>query len=133
MIPSSRLKIHGVPNEHGEVVVYWMTAARRGQWNHALQHAIDLAKQHNLPLVVIECLALQHRWANDRISTFVLQGMVDNRTAFEGTGVTYIPYVETKRKEAAGLLKGGLTTLDLASLMTTRRTTQSMCSTLLCP
>ena len=26
MIPSSRLKIHGVPNEHGEVVVYWMTA-----------------------------------------------------------------------------------------------------------
>jgi len=108
MIPSSRLNIHGVPNDQGDVVVYWMTAARRAQWNHALQHAIDLAKQHNLPLVVIECLALQHRWANDRISTFVLQGMVDNRSAFEGTGVTYIPYVETKRKEASGLLKGWL-------------------------
>ena len=108
MIPSSRLKIHGVPNDAGEVVVYWMTAARRAQWNHALQHAVDLAKQHNVPLVVIESLALQHRWANDRISTFVLQGMVDNRAAFDGTAVTYIPYVETKRKQASGLLKGWL-------------------------
>ena len=84
VIPSSRLKIHGVPNDAGEVVVYWMTAARRAQWNHALQHAVDLAKQHNVPLVVIECLALQHRWANDRISTFVLQGMVDNRAPSMG-------------------------------------------------
>ena len=39
MIPSSRLKIHGVPNEHGEVVVYDDT--RDGSVNHA-QHAIDL-------------------------------------------------------------------------------------------
>ena len=108
MIPSSRVNIHGVPNQHGEVVVYWMTSARRSQWNHALEHAIDLAKQHAVPLVVIECLALQHRWANDRISTFVLQGMVDNRSAFSQSGVTYIPYVETKRKEASGLLKGWL-------------------------
>ena len=108
MIPSSRLQIHGVPNENGDVVVYWMTAARRAQWNHALEHAIGLADEHNLPLVVIECLALQHRWANDRISTFVLQGMVDNRSAFSGSNVTYIPYVETKRKEASGLLKGWL-------------------------
>ena len=41
-------------------------------------------------------------------STFVLQGMVDNRAAFDGTTVTYIPYVETKRKQASGLLKGWL-------------------------
>ena len=79
MIPSTRLQIHGVPNQEGDVVVYWMTAARRPHWNHALDHAIHLARDHNLPLVVIECLALQHRWANDRISTFVLQGMIDNR------------------------------------------------------
>ena len=108
MISSSRVQIHGVPNENGDFVVYWMTSARRAQWNHALQHAVDLATEHGLPLVVIECLALQHRWANDRISTFVLQGMVDNRTMFERSGVTYIPYVETKKREASGLLKGWL-------------------------
>ena len=47
MIPSSRVNIHGVPNQHGDVVVYWMTSARRSQWNHALQHAVDLA--NNIP------------------------------------------------------------------------------------
>ena len=105
MISSSRLNIHGTPNPEGQVIVYWMTAARRPYWNHALDHALNLANEHNLPLVVIECLALQHRWANDRISTFVLQGMADNRETFSNSGVTYVPYVETKRKEASNLLK----------------------------
>ena len=126
MIPNSRLQIHGVPNEHGDVVVYWMTAARRAQWNHALQHAVSLANEHQSPLVVIECLALQHRWANDRISTFVLQGMVDNRSAFSESPFTYIPYVETKRKEASGLLKGWLEHAGFALLTTTQPTIQSM-------
>ncbi|RJU96500.1 MAG: deoxyribodipyrimidine photolyase [Candidatus Poseidoniales archaeon] len=105
MIPSSRLNIHGAPNTDGEVIVYWMTAARRPYRNHALEHAVNLAREHGLPLVVIECLALHHRWANDRISTFVLQGMSDNRETFSTSGVTYVPYVETKRKEASTLLK----------------------------
>ena len=105
MIPSSRLNVHGAVNSSGNFIVYWMTSARRAHWNHALEHAIDLANQYQQPLVVIECLALNHRWANDRISTFVLQGMIDNRAAFAQTGVTYIPYVETRPKEASGLLE----------------------------
>jgi len=108
MIPASRLRVHGTVNEAGEYVLYWMTSARRPTWNHGLDHAIDLAREHDVPLVVIESLALQHKWANDRISTFVLQGMIDNREAFLGSYVTYIPYVETKQKEASGLLKGWL-------------------------
>ncbi len=108
MIASTRIQIHGATNPSGEYIVYWMTAARRPHWNHALEHSIELAKDHNLPLVVIESLALQHKWANDRISTFVLQGMLDNRDTFDRTGVTYIPYIETKRKEASGLLKAWL-------------------------
>jgi len=108
MIPASRLRVHGSLNPSGEYILYWMTAARRPTFNHGLDHAIDLAREHDVPLVVIECLALQHKWANDRISTFVLQGMIDNREAFLGSYVTYIPYVETKRKEASGLLKGWL-------------------------
>jgi len=114
MVASSRIQIHGTPNEDGRVVVYWMTSARRPKWNHALEHAIDLAREHDLPLVVIECLALRHRWANDRISTFVLQGMVDNRDAFESSGVSYIPYAETKTGEASGLLKGWLQVAKMA-------------------
>lgn len=108
MIPASRLQRFGTPNAAGSCVLYWMISSRRAHYNHALDHAINLAKTHDLPLVVIECLALNHQWANDRISTFVLQGMVDNRECFKDSGVTYIPYAETKKHEASGLLYGWL-------------------------
>ena len=75
-------------NLNGSHVLYWMTSARRARWNHALDHAVELANEHHVPLIVVECLALGHRWANDRIHTFVLQGMIDNRKLFEMSAVT---------------------------------------------
>ena len=96
MIDVLRIDANDKPlNLSGTHVVYWMMSARRARWNHALDHAIVLANEHNVPLIVVECLALGHRWANDRIHTFVLQGMIDNRKLFESSAVTYVPYVET--------------------------------------
>ena len=106
MIDVRRIDANDKPlNPDGTHVVYWMTSSRRARWNHALDHAIELANEHNAPLIVVECLALGHRWANDRIHTFVLQGMMDNRNLFESSAVTYVPYVETKKAQAGGLLK----------------------------
>lgn len=106
MIDVLRIDANDKPlNLSGTHVVYWMTSARRARWNHALDHAIVLANEHNVPLIVVECLALGHRWANDRIHTFVLQGMIDNRKLFESSAVTYVPYVETNKAQAGGLLR----------------------------
>ena len=106
MIDVRRIDANNKPvNPNGTHVVYWMTSARRARWNHALDHAIELANEHQAPLIVVECLALGHRWANDRIHTFVLQGMLDNRKLFEMSPVTYVPYVETKKAQAGGLLQ----------------------------
>ena len=105
MIDVRRIDANDKPvNTDGTHIIYWMTSARRARWNHALDHAIELANEHNVPLIVVECLALGHRWANDRIHTFVLQGMIDNRKLFESSAVTYVPYVETKKAQAKGLL-----------------------------
>ena len=81
-----------------------MTAARRSRDSLALEHAVASALSLGLPLLIVEPLAIGHRWANDRSHTFALQGMIDQRNAFEGTGVTYLPYVETKHGDARGLL-----------------------------
>ncbi len=100
-----RLQVRPSVDGHcGHHVLYWMTTARRSTDNLALQHAIQQAQALNLPLVVVEPLAIGHRWANDRLHTFTLQGMIDQRTAFDGSGVTYVPYVETKHGDARGLL-----------------------------
>jgi deoxyribodipyrimidine photo-lyase len=113
MIPETRLEIHGETLEPGICIVYWMIASRRAYYNHSLDHAIELANERNLPLVVVEPLAINHRWANDRIHTFVIQGMLSNKKSFEDSNVTYIPYVETKPKEAKGLLSKWMESADV--------------------
>lgn len=113
MVPESRIRIFHQDSEPGECVVYWMISARRSIWNHSLEHAIELSKQRNLPLVVVEPLAIAHRWANDRSHTFVIQGMMDNKIAFENSPITYIPYVETKPNEARGLLEKWMECADV--------------------
>lgn len=88
----------------GDWVLYWMTAFRRTGSNFALQHARDLAKKLNKPLVILEALRVRYRWASDRLHRFVIDGMIDNRAATANTDVLYYPYVESKPGEGSGLV-----------------------------
>jgi deoxyribodipyrimidine photo-lyase len=90
---------------NGDYVLYWMVAARRARWNFALDRAVELARELDRPLIVLEALRVGYRWASDRIHRFVLDGMADNARAFDGTGVLYHPYVETEAGAGDGLLE----------------------------
>ena len=67
--------------KHGEFVLYWMVANRRADWNYSLQRAVELAHQLDKPLLILEAVRNNYRWASDRIHGFVMQGMRDNRAA----------------------------------------------------
>ena len=92
-------------NPDGEFVLYWMTAQRRTRWNPSLEHAAQLAEELNKPLIVVEPFSIDHKYASDRLVTFVAQGMLDNLEAFEGSSVRYIPWIETHRERGTGLLR----------------------------
>lgn len=85
-------------------VLYWMIAARRPHDNFALDRAVELARELDKPLVVLEALRCGYRWASDRLHQFVLDGMAANAKAFEKTKALYYPYVEAKADEGKGLL-----------------------------
>jgi deoxyribodipyrimidine photo-lyase len=85
-------------------VVYWMIASRRTHRNFGLQRAVEHARALGKPLVVLEALRCGYEWASDRLHAFVLQGMRDNRAAFERSGVLYYPYVEPHQGHGSGLL-----------------------------
>jgi len=89
----------------GEYVLYWMIAARRSRWNFALQHAIHLAAELNVGLLVFEPLRCDYPFACDRFHRFILEGMRDNVNFFNSSGVTYYPWVETSPGEGRGLLQ----------------------------
>jgi deoxyribodipyrimidine photo-lyase len=81
-----------------------MTSYRRLTSNFALQHAVDHARNWNKPLVILEALRCDYRWASDRMHRFVIDGMADHSRALKGSPVQYLPYVEPERGAGRGLL-----------------------------
>ena len=60
-------------NFDGKYVLYWMVSTRRFHYNAALQHAAEMAKQYQVPLVVLEAISISHPYANDRIISFMIK------------------------------------------------------------
>ncbi len=106
MVPEARLtQLNDSPvNNQGSYVLYWMIANRRSEWNFSLDRALEWCRKLDRPLLVFEALRSGYQWANDRIHTFVIQGMRDNRAAFEESPVGYYPYLEPEPDQGAGLL-----------------------------
>ena len=105
-VPSVRVRsVNALPvRPERAYVLYWMTACRRLTANFGLQHAVAQARALGKPLVVLEALRCDYRWASDRLHTFILDGMADHADALAGSPVTYLPYVEPSRGAGKGLL-----------------------------
>ena len=105
-VPTARVSaLNAVPvRPDGELVLYWMTAARRTTWSYGLDHAIARARELGKPLVVLEPLRCDYPWASDRLHAFVLAGMRANAARFAATPIAYHPYVEPTRGAGKGLL-----------------------------
>ena len=95
MVPSIRIRlVNTAPvRPDGGYVLYWMVAARRLRYNHALQRAVEQARALGRPLLIFEALRCDHRWACARFHQFVLDGMRDTAAALAGTPVGYYPYL----------------------------------------
>lgn len=82
------------PNNDGKYVLYWMQMFKRTTHNHALNFAIREANERKVPLVVYEGLKYYYSWANDRIHTFILEGVEEKRKAFKKLGIKYVFYLQ---------------------------------------
>jgi deoxyribodipyrimidine photo-lyase len=89
----------GEENRQARYVLYWMQMFKRATHNHALNFAIRLANERKLPLVVYEGLKFYYPWANDRIHTFILEGVEEKRIEFEKRGIRYIFYLQKDRHD----------------------------------
>lgn len=89
----------------GEMVLYWMTAARRTSYSYALERALRWAIDLGKPLVVLEALRAGYPWACDRFHAFVIDGMRDDAAALAAAGVTHHAYVEPAHGAGKGLVE----------------------------
>lgn len=62
-------------NPNAKYVLYWMQQSQRIHYNHALDRAIQIANQRQLPLVVLFVLDPHYKEANFRHYMFMLEGL----------------------------------------------------------
>ena len=67
--------------------------------NDALNFAIEQANERDLPLVVYEGLKYYYPWANDRIHTFILEGVAEKRAEFDCRGIRYVFYLQRNEQD----------------------------------
>lgn len=103
-VPAERLRAFSTLPTTFSKVVYWMTSARRMRFNFALQHAVDLAADAGVPLLVFEPLRLGYPHASARFHRFAMDGMADNAAACAAAGVAYYPFIEQSPGAGKGLL-----------------------------
>jgi deoxyribodipyrimidine photo-lyase len=81
-----------------------MIAYRRISWNFALDRAVEWTEKLRKPLLILEALRCDYKWASDRLHTFVIEGMAENAGKIARAGALYYPYVEPRRGAGKGLL-----------------------------
>ena len=77
-------------NIPGRFVVYWMQQSQRGEYNHALEFAIETANALDLPVIVLFCLTETYPEANLRHYTFMLEGLRHTQKELASRGIRMI-------------------------------------------
>lgn len=75
--------------EGGQFVLYWMRTAVRADENPALDVAVTIAHELELPVLVYHGLSQHYQYASDRHHTFMLEGACDVQAQFAEHGVSY--------------------------------------------
>jgi deoxyribodipyrimidine photo-lyase len=77
---------------------------RRVAGNHALAYAADLANERHLPLLFYEGLDCAYPHANDRLHTFLLEGVPDTERSLRKLGIGYAYYLRRKKTDPSDVL-----------------------------
>lgn len=83
----------------GEYVLYWAQANRRVEANHALLYAAEAANRLRLPLVYYELLTCDYPYANDRLHTFILEGVPEVARRLRAAGVGHVFHLRRRTSE----------------------------------
>jgi deoxyribodipyrimidine photo-lyase len=91
MIQKERIRIlRDEKVRDGKYVLYWMQAAQRAEYNHALEFAIQKANELKLPVLVFFAITNNFPGANLRHYYFMLEGLQRVSKALEARGIQMI-------------------------------------------
>ena len=77
---------------------------RRVDSNHALAHAVNQANALGLPVLYYEGLTCSYPGANDRLHTFVLEGVAEQQRRLRALGIGYCFYLRRRESDPNDVL-----------------------------
>lgn len=83
----------------GEYVLYWAGANRRVDSNHGLLRAVETANELRLPVLYYEGVTCAYPHANDRLHTFLLEGVPDTARRLKRLGIGYCFTLRRRRQD----------------------------------
>ena len=86
-------------NIAGKYILYWAQMNRRIDSNHALLYAVELGNEYKLPVLYYEGLTCSYPSANDRLHTFILQGVPETAKRLKRVGIGYCFYLRRKHSD----------------------------------
>jgi deoxyribodipyrimidine photo-lyase len=118
MIQKERIKLlNSGKVSDGKYVLYWMQAAQRAEYNHALEYAIRTANKLNKPVLVFFGITESWPEANQRHYYFMLEGLKEVREALEAKGIQMVIRRDSPDSGAAELVKdAALVIVDVGQL-----------------
>jgi photolyase PhrII len=90
----TRVVGRGIGPPRAEFVLYWLHHAMRAYENPALDVAVTLANQLELPLLVYQAIPERYPYASDRHHLFMLEGARDLQEQFRQRGITYALHLD---------------------------------------
>ncbi len=91
MIQQQRIRqLNNKPVKPGDYVLYWMQAAQRTEYNHALEYTIRRANELNRPVIVVFGLTDDYPQANLRHYHFMLTGLKEVKQSLEKKGIIFV-------------------------------------------
>ena len=98
-------KLNETEEKNGrDYVLYWAQMNRRVDANHGLLYAAELANERGLPVLYYEGLTCSYQYANDRLHTFVLQGVPETAKRLKKAGIGYVFYLRRKKDSPNDIL-----------------------------
>ena len=103
--PERIRKLNEAPERaDAKYVLYWAQMNRRVDGNHGLLYAVEIANRRGLPVLYYEGLTCTYQYANDRLHTFVLQGVPETARRLKAAGVGYVFYLRPKKDSPNDIL-----------------------------
>lgn len=90
--PERIQQLNNIEQIEGKYILYWMQAAQRAEYNHALEYAAICANSQKLPLVTVFCLIDGYPHSNRSHYRFMIEGLQEVQYSLENRGISFLVF-----------------------------------------